>query len=81
MATTHIVTCSAKDQNGNIIGIGGSGWYHTAPVAIANIRNDSASYRLLRANGPLVRPYGSEHLTSEADAITGNNLASIPNCV
>lgn len=81
MATTLIVTCSAKDQNHNIIAIGGAGWYHTAQVAIANIRNDTASYRLLRANGPLVRPYGSDHLTSEADAVTGNNLASIPNCV
>ncbi|MFV8756560.1 DUF3892 domain-containing protein [Nannocystaceae bacterium ST9] len=80
MATKLIVTCSTKDGSRNITGIGGSGWRHAAALAITNIRANTHEYRLLRADGPLVRPYGTQHLTSEADAITGNNLASIPDC-
>jgi hypothetical protein len=80
MAIQLIVTCSTKDVSGNITGIGGSGWYHTSASAISNIRNNLYEYRLLRSNGPLVRPYGTHFLTSEADSVTRNNLASIPNC-
>lgn len=80
MATTLIVMCSSKDQQGNIIGIGGANWQHTAATAIQNLRNGIHEYRLLRANGPLVRPYGTNHLTSDRDGVTGNNLDSIPNC-
>lgn len=80
MAIQLIVTCSTKDIRRNITGIGGPGWRHAAATAIANIRGNVHEYRLLRADGPLVRPYDTHFLTSDRDAKTSNNLDSIPDC-
>lgn len=81
MATqTLIVTCAQKDDAGNITGIGGPGWFHPAQQVIAAIRNSSHQYRVLRADGPHVRPYATQYLRSDKDPHTGNNLDNLPLC-
>jgi hypothetical protein len=75
-----IVLRSRKDHVGNIIGICGDGWVVDAPTAIIHIRNETHEYRVLRLDGPYVRPYGDKYLRSDKDAVTGNNLDSLPNC-
>ena len=81
MATqTLIVKRSRKDSSRNITAICGDSWTHAAATAIANIRAGTHEYRVLRADGPYVRPYGTNFLRSEKDAKTGNNLDSLPDC-
>lgn len=75
-----IVKHSRKDKSRNVIAICGDGWTVDAAQAIANIRNETHEYRVLRADGPLVRPYGDSYLRSDKDAVTGNNLDSLPDC-
>lgn len=77
---TLIVTRSGKDQSGNITSICGANWHHDSATAIANIRAGTHEYRVLRQNGPYVRPYGDKFLRSDPDSVTGNNLESLPNC-
>jgi hypothetical protein len=77
---TLIVDRSGKDTKGNVIKICGNGWAHTATLAIANIRAQTHEYRVLRANGPYVRPYGDSFLRSDQDPTTGNNLDNLPDC-
>lgn len=77
---TFIVKRSRKDQSRNVIAICGDGGTVDAAQAIANIRNETHEYRVLRADGPYVRPYGDKHLRSDKDSVTGNNLDSLPDC-
>jgi hypothetical protein len=81
---TLIVTCASKDQSGNVIAIGGFAeglrWRHTSEQAIAYIRSGTHEYRVARANGPYVRPYGDRFLRSDPDPSTTNNLESLPSC-
>ena len=81
MATqTLIVTCARKDSTGNIVGVGGSGWFHASSEAINYIRSGTYQYRVLSLNGPYVRPYGTQYLRSDRDPHTGNNLDNLPSC-
>ena len=77
---TLVVTCVTKDRVGNIIGIGGMGWKHSAHDAIHNIRREAYQYRVLSPSGPYVRPYGTQYLRSDRDPHTGNNLDCLPSC-
>ena len=80
MTTTLIVERSRKDAAGNVIAICGAGFTHDAATAITNIRSQAFQYRVLRTDGPHVRPYGTHFLTSDPDSKTGNNLQSLPAC-
>lgn len=75
-----IVERSRKDWSRNVIAICGDGWSFDAAEAITNIRNETHEYRVLRADGPYVRPYGDSYLRSDKDSVTGNNLDSLPDC-
>lgn len=77
---TLVVKRSRKDQSRNVVAICGDGWNVDAAQAIANIRKETHEYRVLRADGPYVRPYGDRFLRSDKDAVTGNNLDSLPDC-
>lgn len=79
-AHLYVVTGSTKDASGNITGICGNGWRHSAATAIANIRGDKYEYRVLTPDGPHVRPYGDHYLRSGQDGATNYNLRSLPNC-
>jgi hypothetical protein len=77
---TFIVDRSRKDSRGNVVGLCGNGWSLGATEAIIQIRNQTHEYRVLRADGPFVRPYGEGYLRSDKDLVTGNNLDSLPDC-
>jgi hypothetical protein len=76
----YVVTGSTKDSAGNITGICGNGWRHTAVTVIANIRGGSHEYRVKAASGPHVRPYSDYYLRSGQDGEVNDNLRSLPDC-
>ncbi len=77
---TRIVTHSRKDSQRNIIGVGGAFGYQPASTVTQELRAGTYEYRVLRVNGPLVRPYGAGFLRSDRDSQTNNNLDDLPDC-
>lgn len=77
---TRIVTHSRKDRQRNIIGVGGAFGYQPASAVIEELRANTHEYRVLRLDGPLVRPLGDQFLRSDPDTRTNNNLDDLPDC-
>ena len=77
---TRIVTHSRKDRQRNIIGVGGAFGYQPASTVIEELRANTYQYRVLRLDGPLVRPFGNQFLRSDPDPQTNNNLDDLPDC-
>lgn len=78
------VTKSAKDRDGDITGLCGTGWSHSKATAVANIRRDPSAY-YVSVGGRTVYVHvgtrnGRDYLTTSADGYSPNNLDNLFDC-
>ena len=79
------VTCSNKDSDGDITGIGGPGWSTiTKAQAIIDIEGKTHTYYVCEAGYEsdvyIVSLGGNKHLRTTADQSNKNNLDNLPSC-